>query len=705
MAKKKNRDPEPQNEPAPEIKSNMNLMAVVAVGVAAFAVLLLVLNQGRGIIDPGNGGGIDFPSTGSGIETFEDQEQFEEYIKQNSGNVDYNWGFGGNLEQAVDFDTRGDAVLESAPSEDSKVADDGGTNEYSQTNNQILLVDEPDILKNDGERLYFLTDEFQKIVRPFVVEEEEIFIEPDVGVRSDILPIEPYYPERKIQIIDAVPATNMQIESEIRVTDSSNLLLDDDSKTLVSIGSNSISGHSVVKPNLPVQSWEYQSDSNYIYDARLYEGKLYIFMTQNIYPYDDGAFLETELLRDSSSTGNSDVVIDYPDIAYIPNPYTYSDTLKNILVLNPASGEVVDSFHYLGDYRTALFFSDGNIYLTQYMNPSQFENLTDFISQNPELFSTALQTRAEQLESYDIEDHSKHSELSTALDKYVSSLSREEQLNLQNTLDQKLKEYVNGNEERFGSTRIVKIDADTLKHKATGEVPGVVENQYWMDEHKFHLRVASKISLSMGIYNSYYSDTESMITVLDRFMDKAGSVGGLGQGEDLYSVRFAGDTAYAVTFRQIDPFYVVDLSDPTQPVVDGELKIPGFSSYLHVLDEDLILGVGYEDGRVKLSLFNTQDPTNPLEVSRFSLPDYFSEVAYNPRAFLHDTRNNIFFIPGQDSAYIFSYENEELKIAKSVFGDSYKRAAYIGNNLYMISDQKIIVYDMDSWKEVSLVIL
>lgn len=133
--------------------------------------------------------------------------------------------------------------------------------------------------------------------------------------------------------------------------------------------------------------------------------------------------------------------------------------------------------------------------------------------------------------------------------------------------------------------------------------------------------------------NSFRQDGSSLTMV--------GRVGGLGKNERVQSVRFIGTKAYVVTFRRIDPFYVVDLSAPENPVVAGELKIPGFSSYLHPLGNDRLLGVGSsadENGRVtgaKLSLFDASDPTNPLESKILELGSGYTDVTWDHRAFLY----------------------------------------------------------------------
>ena len=119
---------------------------------------------------------------------------------------------------------------------------------------------------------------------------------------------------------------------------------------------------------------------------------------------------------------------------------------------------------------------------------------------------------------------------------------------------------------------------------------------------------------------------------------EVGSLGGLGKGEQIYAVRFLGTQAYVVTFKQVDPLYVVDLAEPTAPRLAGELKIPGYSAYLHPVGDGLLLGVGQsatEDGQVQgtqLSLFDVRDPANPIQVSTLLLGGR-SEAEWDHHAF------------------------------------------------------------------------
>lgn len=176
---------------------------------------------------------------------------------------------------------------------------------------------------------------------------------------------------------------------------------------------------------------------------------------------------------------------------------------------------------------------------------------------------------------------------------------------------------------------------------ASGSVTGFLLNQFSMDEHDGHLRVASTTA-PRGWWWS--DDTESLVTVLERQgaeLVTVGQVGGLGQGEQIYAVRFMQGTGYVVTFRQTDPLYTIDLSNPTDPAVTGELKILGYSAYLHPVGDGLILGLGQDAddaGRTKgtqLSLFDVSDPSNPRRLDTVTMEGGWSQAEGDHHAFTY----------------------------------------------------------------------
>jgi uncharacterized secreted protein with C-terminal beta-propeller domain len=245
-----------------------------------------------------------------------------------------------------------------------------------------------------------------------------------------------------------------------------------------------------------------------------------------------------------------------------------------------------------------------------------------------------------------------------------------------------------------------------LNIDSTGSVPGKLLNQFSLDEYKGNLRAATNVGESFlnwgfgfGAGNS--DNTANDVYILGDDLKTRGSVTDLGKGEKIFGVRFIEDKGYVVTFKQVDPLYVLDLADPMNPAKKGELKIPGYSSYLHPITKDKILGVGEENNQVKISLFDVSDPQNPREISKYNLDEYYSEISATHHAFLLDAKHQIFFLPGSKGGYVFSYAGDNLTLAKAVSDIQAKRAIYIDNFLYVIGENKLVVLDEGNWEKVS----
>lgn len=188
------------------------------------------------------------------------------------------------------------------------------------------------------------------------------------------------------------------------------------------------------------------------------------------------------------------------------------------------------------------------------------------------------------------------------------------------------------------STQVHRFSLDNGRnatYRGSGSVPGFVLNQFSMSEQDEVLRVASTESPP---WFRGGSDSESFVTTLgrsDQGLSRLGQVGGLGKGERIYAVRFLGDRGFVVTYRQVDPLYALDLSDPEKPAVRGELKLPGFSSYLHPVSGDRLLGVGTsETGGVQFSAFDVSDLAAPRLQQQVEIADASTEVSYDHLAFL-----------------------------------------------------------------------
>ncbi|MBA7495848.1 hypothetical protein ES702_06444 [subsurface metagenome] len=210
----------------------------------------------------------------------------------------------------------------------------------------------------------------------------------------------------------------------------------------------------------------------------------------------------------------------------------------------------------------------------------------------------------------------------------------------------------------------VKLDGEKIVCEAEGVVSGYVLNQFSMDEYNGFFRIATTKWTNGGSENSLY--------ILNMSLNIIGELPSLAPGERIYSARFMSDRCYLVTFKQVDPFFVIDLSDPTEPKVLGYLKIPGFSGYLHSYDENHIIGIGKQDNNVKLSLFNVTDVSTPTE----AVPPYIVLADWSDCAVLSDHKAFLFDKSKQLLALPLSISRSEIK-GDEYYSKGYWQGAYV----------------------------
>jgi len=268
------------------------------------------------------------------------------------------------------------------------------------------------------------------------------------------------------------------------------------------------------------------------------------------------------------------------------------------------------------------------------------------------------------------------------------------------------------------------IDNGKLSYAAGGTIDGTLLNQYSLDEYDSNLRVATTIATGSWQMNA---GRYSKVTILDKNLRTLGTLPDIAPGESIYAARFMGDRLYLVTFRQTDPFFVIGLADPKHPVILGELKIPGFSSYLHPYDPDHIIGIGKESagGPLKIALFDVSDVNNPVLKDSETIGEAFSTspVLEDPKAFLFDREKDLLVLPVQTEtpsfcpargpcsppnswggAYVYGVNPRTgftLKGTVRHYSSSYSsyqspvmRSLYIEDTLYTMSDAKIVMSDL-----------
>ena len=198
----------------------------------------------------------------------------------------------------------------------------------------------------------------------------------------------------------------------------------------------------------------------------------------------------------------------------------------------------------------------------------------------------------------------------------------------------------------------ISVNQGDLKIETKGSVPGSAINKYAMDEFNGYFRIATTQWMQDNATTAdgaifKVGRTLNSIYVLKPDLTVTGKLERFKMDESIYSVRFIGNKCYIVTFKQIDPFFVIDMSNPAAPKVAGELKIPGYSSYLHPYDENHIIGIGMENNTVKLSLFDVTNVNAPKETAKYIVQSQWSDspIAYDPHAFLFDAQRQLLVIP------------------------------------------------------------
>ncbi|MDW7677185.1 MAG: beta-propeller domain-containing protein [Bacillota bacterium] len=197
------------------------------------------------------------------------------------------------------------------------------------------------------------------------------------------------------------------------------------------------------------------------------------------------------------------------------------------------------------------------------------------------------------------------------------------------------------------------LEEGSIRHAATGQVPGRILNQFSMDEHEETFRIATTTG---QMWRTDEGASKNHLYVLNMALNRLGQIEDIAPTERIYSVRFMGDRAYMVTFRQIDPFYVIDLQDPVNPEILGFLKIPGYSDYLHPYDDNHIIGFGKEvydvkgnaiPGGFKMAVFDVTDVARPVEKFKLEIGDSGteSELLWNHKALLFSKERNLIAFP------------------------------------------------------------
>ncbi|NMC35771.1 hypothetical protein GYA49_01885 [Candidatus Beckwithbacteria bacterium] len=621
------------------------------------------------------------------MKQFASKEEFTNYLQQQSQSVSATYG----TDQIAIRDT-----MEMAPTSEmgslntAPKAVGSGLTRVSQTNVQVLGIDEPDIVKTNGEQIYFSSE--MPVYRVFSQGVETM---PMIGRTESVSP--KYQATNQTKVINAFPPADL---AQIGQIDKNGQMLLDDKTLLVLGNDNQIYAYDISDPKQPKQTWNYKlADNTQLDTARLYDGMVYL-ITKTYVSFDNPCPLKP-------LTGTQTVKIACTDI-YYPTIDTEIDTTYTIIGLKPENGDIANKISFVGSSNSSVVYMSADSIVVSYsysgdmaafMQQFFTENGKDFISQS-------AQDRINKLASYELSKEAKLVELTQIINDYKATLTSDDRLKFENELNNRMSDFVKAHMREMSQTELTKISVPKLEIAATGAVSGQPLNQFSLDEYEGNIRIATTVNpvsyFGFGSFQGGRSEGNANdVYVLDKNLKTIGSITDLGLDERIYSARFIGEKAYLVTFRQTDPFYILDLSNPRSPKMTGELKIPGYSSYLHPLTDTMILGVGEESNQVKLSLFDVSDDSNPVELDKYLLDEYWSEVSNNHHAFLQDEKHQVFYIPASKGAYIFSYQGNKLELTKAVEQQQSKRAVFLDDYLYLIGEQNLIVVNESDWQQVN----
>ncbi len=666
---------------------------------AALVVLALILAAGCTGTTPAQSGD---------LKKFNSTDEIRTYLKENTAKAsEAGYGVTNGVMRTT---AESSMTVPAAQGTGKSISDAGGLSgapDYSTTTVQVAGVDEPDFVKNDGRYIYIISG-------------------------------------NRLLIVDAYPAETAQIISETEIDDTvQEIFVTGDRLVLFTTGASEYSGRtapagaSMEKVSMPYYYGgntitsatlydiadrknpkvlkDFSIDGNYV-DARMIDGMVYLLTRENLYSYDN---IVVPVVRESGR------VIAEPGVYYFDNPET-SYVFSTVTSFDTASGSEKDAKTFLLGSGNILYVSTDAMYVSYQRWHPVYRTYTGDVVPVAAVKAEDASGSAASVASAGItyEEFNKLSE--SGKQEVVAALKDPESTAWKREADQ--------------TTTVIHkiaIDKGNIAYIAFGEVPGYLKNQFSMDEYGGNLRVAT----TSNVYTRTGSYEYNNVFVLDSGMKTVGSLTHIAEQEKIYATRFIGDRLYMVTFKRIDPFFVIDLADPAKPAILGKLKIPGYSDYLYPYDKNTIIGVGKETATndwggvstrgVKLALFDVTDVDNPKQIDKveIGIAGTDSAALYDHKAFLFDKGKNLLVLPirqvasgdekvtsgsgsGQQiwyGAYVFGVTPQTGFVLRGTVehgtasGGSYwygssanevKRSLYIGNDLYTISTAKIVASDL-----------
>lgn len=593
--------------------------------------------------------------------------------------------------------------------------------DFSQTNIQVEEVDEADFVKNDGKYIYMISGNTLVIADAYpgdklkIVSETSLDGNPrDLFLNKDKLVVflDGYEISYEIPEFDYLPRQVYNAVTRILIYD-------------------------VTDRENPKLARNYSIQGNY-YESRMIDDFVYVIaQDNNIY--------DVPVLPAVKESGR---IIASPEVYYFDNPdFNY---VFNVIASFKVDGNEKDvqAKTFMLGYANTLYVSREHIYLAYQKNlPNvawEKEREIRFYQVILPLLPPEIQDEINSIGISDLNSGEKWDRTRVILENMYNAMTETEKQDLQKKISEELEEFEAKREAEMRKTVIHKIaikDGE-IEYRNRGEINGYLLNQFSLDEYEGNLRVATTTYVyrkDSTMYNNVY--------ILDDDLEVTGKVEDIAPDERIYSTRFIGNRLYMVTFKRIDPFFVIDLT-PGNPKILGELKIPGFSDYLHPYDENYIIGIGKQTesnewggvsvGGLKLALFDVRDIGNPKEAGKYIIGSRGtdSEALYEHKAFLFDKKKNLLVIPIHEveervfderqryykwktwqGAYVFTIKpengftlrgkishGEENAESEYYYGGSstaVRRSMFMDNFLYTISQKMIKVNDIHTVREIN----
>lgn len=535
--------------------------------------------------------------------------------------------------------TAGATIEDMAPSSSAR---EESNNDYSRTNVQVENVDEADIVKTDGKYIYYITKD-----KVFIIDAKSLKTVSELSISDKqkvFYPDELFISGEKLIVIGN-SSENRQIDIDYEEDE----IYYNYYRTASNNGTTAIiyDLSNIEKPKI---EREIMVDGSYR-TSRMIDDTVYFISSKSIYYYND--MKDDELLPVFKDTAISDEEknIKCTDIAYFEETVDSNYLMIVGFNINNKEKANIETLYGAGE---EYYASNENLYITKSNYSSLF----------------GIDTTKSHIFKFRIKDSS------------------------------------------------IKLQAET-------EIKGTLNNQFSMDEYDGKLRIATT--------SNEYDERKSknQLFILDENLNEIGRLEDMAKGEKIYAVRFVGKIGYVVTFRQVDPLFVIDLSNPENPQIKGELKIPGYSAYLHPYDETHIIGIGYNtksngyggvtNDTMKMSMFDVSDLENPKEMFSVDIGNSstYSEITSNHKALFYNKEKNLIGFPintygsnyREDKTMLVLYridmKNEEFEEYGKIENDrgysynSIRRAIYVGNTIYTLSNDRIVAYDIESLDKIN----